>query len=60
VGRTPSRPGRRSAADHRSAAGPDAATSSSVWQTLVGAWPLSADRAVAYVEKATREAKDRT
>ena len=31
-----------------------------VWQTLVGAWPLSADRAVAYVEKATREAKDRT
>ena len=31
-----------------------------MWQTLVGAWPLSADRAVAYVEKATREAKDRT
>jgi (1->4)-alpha-D-glucan 1-alpha-D-glucosylmutase len=46
--------------DHRSAAGPDARPSSSVWQTLVGAWPLSADRAVAYVEKATREAKDRT
>jgi (1->4)-alpha-D-glucan 1-alpha-D-glucosylmutase len=46
--------------DHRSAAGPDAATEQLVWQTLVGAWPLSADRAVAYVEKATREAKDRT
>ncbi|MCW2615432.1 MAG: malto-oligosyltrehalose synthase [Frankiales bacterium] len=48
------------AAHHRSAAGPDAATELLVWQTLVGAWPLSADRAVAYVEKATREAKDRT
>ena len=46
--------------DHRSPAGPDAATEQLVWQTLVGAWPLSADRAVAYVEKATREAKDRT
>ena len=46
--------------DHRSAAGPDAATEQLVWQTLVGAWPLSADRAVAYVEKATREAKDKT
>jgi (1->4)-alpha-D-glucan 1-alpha-D-glucosylmutase len=46
--------------DHRSAAGPDPATEQLVWQTLVGAWPLSADRAVAYVEKATREAKDRT
>jgi (1->4)-alpha-D-glucan 1-alpha-D-glucosylmutase len=48
------------AADHRGEAGPDAATEQLVWQTLVGAWPLSADRAVAYVEKATREAKDRT
>jgi (1->4)-alpha-D-glucan 1-alpha-D-glucosylmutase len=45
---------------YRSAAGPDAATEQLVWQTLVGAWPLSADRAVAYVEKATREAKART
>jgi (1->4)-alpha-D-glucan 1-alpha-D-glucosylmutase len=39
---------------------PDAATEQLVWQTLLGAWPLTADRAVAYVEKATREAKDRT
>ena len=38
----------------------DAATEQLVWQTLVGAWPLDADRAVAYVEKATREAKSRT
>jgi (1->4)-alpha-D-glucan 1-alpha-D-glucosylmutase len=38
----------------------DAPTEQLVWQTLVGAWPISADRAVAYVEKATREAKART
>jgi (1->4)-alpha-D-glucan 1-alpha-D-glucosylmutase len=51
---------RAAAAPHRSPAGPDAVTEQLVWQTLVGAWPLSADRAVAYVEKATREAKART
>jgi len=38
----------------------DHATEQLVWQTLVGAWPLSADRAVAYLEKATREAKVHT
>ncbi len=48
------------AARHRSPAGPDRATELLVWQTLLGAWPISPDRAVAYVEKATREAKDRT
>ena len=48
------------AARHRAPEGPDAATEQLVWQTLVGAWPLPADRAVAYVEKATREAKART
>jgi (1->4)-alpha-D-glucan 1-alpha-D-glucosylmutase len=48
------------ASQHIGVAGPDAATEQLVWQTIVGAWPLSADRAVAYVEKATREAKDRT
>jgi (1->4)-alpha-D-glucan 1-alpha-D-glucosylmutase len=31
-----------------------------VWQTLVGAWPLDADRLWRYVEKAAREAKRRT
>ena len=46
-----------SAIRHRSPAGPDAATEQLVWQSLFGAWPLTADRAVAYVEKATREAK---
>jgi (1->4)-alpha-D-glucan 1-alpha-D-glucosylmutase len=38
----------------------DPATEQLVWQTLVGAWPIDADRAVAYAEKATREAKART
>jgi (1->4)-alpha-D-glucan 1-alpha-D-glucosylmutase len=31
-----------------------------IWQTLVGAWPLTAERAHAYFEKATREAKVHT
>jgi (1->4)-alpha-D-glucan 1-alpha-D-glucosylmutase len=30
------------------------------WQTLVGAWPLRADRTRTYLEKASREAKVRT
>jgi (1->4)-alpha-D-glucan 1-alpha-D-glucosylmutase len=38
----------------------DPPTEQLVWQTLVGAWPLSVERAVAYVEKATHEAKART
>jgi (1->4)-alpha-D-glucan 1-alpha-D-glucosylmutase len=45
---------------HRSAAGPDANIEYLFWQTLVGAWPIDADRLVAYVEKASREAKQRT
>ena len=47
-------------ARHRGPDGPDRATEQLVLQTLVGAWPLSADRAAAYVEKATREAKAST
>ncbi len=47
-------------ARHRGDVGPDRATEQLVLQTVVGAWPLSADRAVAYVEKATREAKAST
>ncbi|MAT04000.1 MAG: malto-oligosyltrehalose synthase [Acidimicrobiaceae bacterium] len=31
-----------------------------LYQTLVGAWPLDAERAVAFIEKATREAKVHT
>ena len=48
------------ASRHRSQAGPDANAEYLLWQTLVGAWPIDADRAVAYVEKASREAKQRT
>jgi (1->4)-alpha-D-glucan 1-alpha-D-glucosylmutase len=39
---------------------PDGRTGYFFWQTLVGAWPLDADRAGRYMEKATREAKLRT
>ena len=48
------------AARYRSPAGPDRATEVLIWQSLLGAWPISADRAVQYVEKATREAKAQT
>ena len=49
------------AAAYRSWEGwPDPATDYLIWQTLVGAWPLPADRLGAYVEKATREAKQHT
>jgi (1->4)-alpha-D-glucan 1-alpha-D-glucosylmutase len=48
------------AARHRTPAGPDAATEQLIWQTLAGAWPIEPTRLVAYVEKATREAKART
>ncbi|HEX7104394.1 MAG TPA: malto-oligosyltrehalose synthase [Acidothermaceae bacterium] len=36
---------------------PDPRTGYFFWQTLVGAWPLDAERATRYLEKATREAK---
>ncbi len=53
---------RELAADHR-AGELDARTELLVWQTLVGTWgtgPLSAERLLAYLQKATREAKDHT
>jgi len=31
-----------------------------LYQTLVGAWPISADRVAGYMEKATKEAKEHT
>jgi (1->4)-alpha-D-glucan 1-alpha-D-glucosylmutase len=49
------------AAPHRS--GPDlpgAAAEYLLLQTLVGAWPIDAERALAYLRKAMREAKERT
>ena len=42
---------------HRTASLPDRNTEYLYYQILVGAWPLSTDRAVAYMEKAAREAK---
>jgi (1->4)-alpha-D-glucan 1-alpha-D-glucosylmutase len=39
---------------------PDQNTAYLLWQTLVGAWPLSLDRLASYIEKATREAKRET
>ena len=38
----------------------DRAFELTMWQTLVGAWPLSVERAQRYAEKATREARTRT
>jgi (1->4)-alpha-D-glucan 1-alpha-D-glucosylmutase len=43
---------------HRS--GPTPADAYLFFQTIVGAWPIDADRAVAYLRKASREAKLRT
>ena len=40
--------------------GIDRPTEYLLYQTLVGAWPLSAERAKAYLEKATKEAKLQT
>ncbi len=39
---------------------PDPVTTQLLLQTLVGAWPIDADRLTAYLEKATKEAKRRT
>jgi (1->4)-alpha-D-glucan 1-alpha-D-glucosylmutase len=42
---------------HRTGDSPDPNTEYLLYQTLVGAWPLDTARAVAYMEKAAREAK---
>ncbi len=39
---------------------PDRNTEYFLYQTLVGAWPISQDRLAAYMEKAAREAKQQT
>lgn len=48
---------RRHHRDRGSVAPPDGNTEWLAYQSFVGAWPLDADRAVAYLGKATREAK---
>ena len=45
---------------YRSGGIPDRNTEYLLYQTLVGAWPLSVERAVAYMEKASKEAKTHT
>ncbi len=45
---------------HRSPAGPGPAAEWLLWTSLVGAWPIDADRLAAFAIKAAREAKDRT
>jgi (1->4)-alpha-D-glucan 1-alpha-D-glucosylmutase len=47
-------------ARHKVGGDPDAADELMLYQTLAGAHPLDVDRAAAYMEKATREAKRRT
>ncbi len=44
----------------RTGAFPDRNTEYFLYQTMVGAWPISQERLVAYMEKATREAKVQT
>jgi (1->4)-alpha-D-glucan 1-alpha-D-glucosylmutase len=45
---------------HRTGNWPDRNAEYLLYQTIVGAWPLPVDRAVAYMEKATKEAKVHT
>jgi (1->4)-alpha-D-glucan 1-alpha-D-glucosylmutase len=47
-------------ARHKTDGLPDANSEYLLYQTVVGAFPLSAERAVAYMEKASREAKEHT
>ena len=47
-------------APHRQGHWPDRNTEYLFYQTLVGAWPWSLDRALAYMEKAVREAGEHT
>jgi (1->4)-alpha-D-glucan 1-alpha-D-glucosylmutase len=45
---------------HRTTSWPDRNLEYLLYQTLVGAWPLSLERATAYIEKAAKEAKEQT
>jgi (1->4)-alpha-D-glucan 1-alpha-D-glucosylmutase len=50
----------RNARHRRKDGCPDRNAEYLLYQTLVGAWPIDAERAAAYMEKATREAKAHT
>lgn len=45
---------------HWGTAAPDRNVEYLIYQTLVGAWPIGAERLLAYLEKACREAKEQT
>ncbi|MBV8551536.1 MAG: malto-oligosyltrehalose synthase [Acidobacteriaceae bacterium] len=45
---------------HRKYDAPDRNTEYLIYQTMVGAWPIGTDRLLPYMEKAMREAKNRT
>jgi (1->4)-alpha-D-glucan 1-alpha-D-glucosylmutase len=47
-------------AQFKTATHPDRNTEYFLYQTLIGTWPISRDRVMAYMEKATREAKQQT
>jgi (1->4)-alpha-D-glucan 1-alpha-D-glucosylmutase len=51
---------RKRNADKKRQGAPDVDLELLFYQVLVGAWPLSEERALAYLEKAAREAKTRT
>jgi (1->4)-alpha-D-glucan 1-alpha-D-glucosylmutase len=51
---------RDQAARHRGSSGPTPAHEHLTFQTLVGTWPIDADRLTAYLRKAAREGKDAT
>jgi (1->4)-alpha-D-glucan 1-alpha-D-glucosylmutase len=50
----------RANAPFRTGKFPDRNTEYFLYQTMIGAWPISKDRLIAYMEKATREAKQQT
>jgi (1->4)-alpha-D-glucan 1-alpha-D-glucosylmutase len=45
---------------HKASKLPDRNTEYFLYQTLIGAWPISEERLLAYMQKATREAKEQT
>jgi len=50
----------RKNAQYRTGKYPDRNSEYFLYQTLIGAWPISAERTIAYMEKATKEAKQQT
>jgi (1->4)-alpha-D-glucan 1-alpha-D-glucosylmutase len=50
----------RANATFRTGKYPDRNTEYFLYQTMIGAWPIAGDRLIAYMEKATREAKQQT